>query len=301
MTRFVVNALTFTPLRIDYGESCNVIVGTLGELCKFKQEQNLEQQVRPFPAQVTSGVVLEDRWIGTWVDHELKYARMAALPLDTEWSDGIGREHIRISEQGTNQYDPAGAIWSQSLDSEPMALTKVDYGFCFAILGRGIYYMDGDANEIWRVSIPVIGKLTKGSYLEINSIFQSGEELHVFYGNNSIAILDKKNGSLLRNSNLRLPNRIESVFQHESRYLISMATGGIAILEDIEQEITIHKTPGPVIDAHYCESGWMWTGWRHDGKLCNGRIETVPRRDIGVAIIEERVLSNDGVWSDFGL
>jgi len=301
MTRFVVNALTFTPLRIDYGDSCNVIVGTLGELCKFKQEPNFEQQVRPFPAQVTSGVVLENLWIGTWVDHELKYARMAALPLDVEWSDGIGREHIRTSEQGTNQYDPAGAIWSQSLDSEPMALTKLDHGFCFAVLGRGIYCMDADANEVWRISIPVIGKISKGHHININSIFQSGEELHIFYGNNSIAILDKNNGSLLRSSNLRLPNRIESVFQHNSKYLISMNTGGIAILENIDQKITFHRTPGPVIDAQHSNTGWIWTGWRHDGRLYDGKVETVPRRDIGVAIINERVLSNDGVWSDFGL
>ena len=55
--------LPFTPLRIDSGEHSSVIIGTLGEICKLRDNTKVEDFVKPFPAQITSGVVLENRWV----------------------------------------------------------------------------------------------------------------------------------------------------------------------------------------------------------------------------------------------
>jgi len=78
-----------------------------------------------------------------------------------------------------------------------------------------------------------------------------------------------------------------------------MATGGFSILEEFNSTPSTYRTPGPIFDAKFRDSGWIWTGWRHDGQENNGKIKTSRRRDIGVAILNERILSNDGKWSDF--
>ena len=59
-----------------------------------------------------------------------------------------------------------------------------------------------------------------------------------------------------------------------------------------------HKIPGPVNFARESISGWIWTGWRHDGS----ETAITPRYEIGLWIDENekpRVLSNDGKWHDF--
>jgi len=290
----VDTTLPFTPLRIDSGEHSSVIIGTLGEICKLRDNTKVEDFVKPFPAQITSGVVLENRWVGTWVDHELKHARMAALTLDGEWQNGIGREAIRKGIKQSLDYDPNGAIWSQSLDSEPMALNKVNSGFCFSILGRGIYHMDADSNEIWRVPIP--DELTFNRLISIN---ESDGQLNLFYDNGSVIILDKEDGSVIENHKISINNKIEKVFHHQNKFLIAMATGGFSILEGFNSTPSTYRTPGPIFDAKFLDSGWIWTGWRHDGQENNGEIKISRRRDIGVAILNERILSNDGKWSDF--
>jgi hypothetical protein len=46
------------------------------------------------------------------------------------------------------------------------------------------------------------------------------------------------------------------------------------------------------------EGNWIWTGWRHDGRLEDGVIEVRNREDIGISILGSRVLTNSGDWSD---
>jgi hypothetical protein len=45
------------------------------------------------------------------------------------------------------------------------------------------------------------------------------------------------------------------------------------------------------------EGDWIWTGWRHDGKLDkNGELSIKSRENIGIGIIGDNVLTNDGKW-----
>ncbi|MCS5530170.1 MAG: hypothetical protein NZ732_05505, partial [Candidatus Poseidoniales archaeon] len=78
--------LGFQPMRVDRGDSATVVVGSLGELVRVDgMGAPMHQPVTPFPASVTEGAVLDGIWVGTWVEHEMQQARMAALPLDGEW------------------------------------------------------------------------------------------------------------------------------------------------------------------------------------------------------------------------
>ena len=58
-------------------------------------------------------------------------------------------------------------------------------------------------------------------------------------------------------------------------------------------------TPGPVFDVRFANGGWKWTGWRHDGYNDGQKSETVDRRDIGIALVGENVITNDGRLDTF--
>ena len=75
--------------------------------------------------------------------------------------------------------------------------------------------------------------------------------------------------------------------------------GTIGLLENIGERPEVLETSGPVLDAQYDGREWRWTGWRHDGRLSEGRVFTAYREGIGVAILEGRVMTNDGEWSDY--
>ena len=97
--------------------------------------------------------MLDGVWVGTWVEHELQQARMAALPLVGEWAEGGGREMLRYRTE-TADLMPSSSIWSRFLDAEPMAVSRAGDGVVFATLRRGIYRIDEEAVEIWRAPYP---------------------------------------------------------------------------------------------------------------------------------------------------
>ena len=59
----------------------------------------------------------------------------------------------------------------------------------------------------------------------------------------------------------------------------------------------IYKVFGPVYDVKNIKDDWIWTGWRHDGKLNkDGKLTLKSRENIGIGIIGDNVLTNDGEW-----
>ncbi len=290
--------LNFTPTRIDSGDWGNVIIGSLGEVLREVDGEILHPTVRPFPMATTSGVVINDYWVATWVDHELQIAKMAALSLKEEWRNGPKRSMLRKGAIYSSSIEPETSKWSQTLNSEPMALSVSGNDFFFGILGRGIYRMNSESNEIWRSPIPNKpgNQFTNGPE-KIISIFENNNHLHVFFENNWLAILKADDGSFIRSLELNLPEKIQAVFEGDDDYLISLNTGNIAIIENIDSQPQIYSTPGPVLAAKKTEDSWIWTGWRHDGQLVNRVVKCITRPDIGVAFIGNKVLSNDGIIS----
>ena len=292
--------LPFTPIRVYSEDSINVIVGTLGEVLRVIDGEIHYPIVRPFPTSITSGVIINGHWIATWVDHELQIAKMASLCLTDEWNDGPKRSILRKESQYSNSVEPTNCKWSQTLNSEPMALSRSENDFLFGILGRGIYKMNSESEEIWRIPIPNKPgyNSTKGPE-KIISIFENNNEIHIFFENNWIAVVKAEDGSLIRSLKLNLSEKIQAVFEENNEYFISLKTGNIAILENIYSEPQHYSTPGPVLAAKRDDKSWIWTGWRHDGKLANNIVKCANRTDIGVAFIGDRVLSNDGQISKY--
>lgn len=295
--------LGFQPIRADRGESATVIVGSSGELVRIDEfGATLHQPVKPFPASVTGGAVLGGVWIGTWVEHELQQARMAALPLAGEWESGGGREMLRQKFE-TADLMSSSAIWSRFLDAEPMAVSRAGDGVIFATLRKGIYKIDEGATEVWRAPYPAwshLSGLASRDYL-VSSNEVDGQ-IFVWSMAGGVTVLDSEDGRHILSTIVSLPDSLSGVrHSNEGGWLLLLNSGNIALLEDFESEPTVVQTPGPVSDAIYDGKCWKWTGWRHDGALIDGEVQCIAREQIGVALVGDKVLTNDGDWDNFGL
>ena len=82
-------------------------------------------------------------------------------------------------------------------------------------------------------------------------------------------------------------------------WLILLHGNYIATMDSIEDSPRIKKILGPPICAEFAENSWFWTGWRNDGRISDGEISCTERKSIGVGILNRKVLTNNGTWSDF--
>ena len=295
--------LGFQPIRADRGESATVIVGSSGELVRIDGfGATLHQSVKPFPASVTGGAVLDDVWVGTWVEHELQQARMAALPLAGEWKSGGSREMLRQKPE-TADLMPSSAIWSKFLDAEPMAVSRAGDGVVFATLRKGIYKIDEGATEVWRAPYPEWSHLS--GLASRDHLVSSNEvegQIFVWSMAGGVTVLDSEDGRHILSTIVSLPDSLSGVrHSNEGGWLLLLNSGNIALLEDFESRPTVVQTLGPVSDAIYDGKCWKWTGWRHDGALIDGEVQYIAREQIGVALVGDKVLTNDGAWDNFGL
>ena len=294
--------LGFPPCRIDRGGQMHVAIGTQGEMAKLGPTgEPTDSFTRPFPAPILDGVTLSDRWVGFWVEREFRVARMAALPLQGDWFDGPGRDDLRLSSLADSDIQPAGAIWHRILDAEPMAIGSVGGNIVFSTLGEGIYMIDSEAREIWRAQYPVWSEISDiGVQDLLVSIVESPEGIVVWSQAGGVAVLDPSDGSLLSSRVLELGDKLSNaIYAEGGGWLLMLHGGTIGLLENIGERPEVLETSGPVLDAQYDGREWRWTGWRHDGRLSEGRVFTAYREGIGVAILEGRVMTNDGEWSDY--
>lgn len=88
-------------------------------------------------------------------------------------------------------------------------------------------------------------------------------------------------------------------FKYEKGYgwFIKLNGKYFATLTSLTETPKIYKILGPVYDVKNIEGDWIWTGWRHDGKLDkNGELSIKSRENIGIGIVRDNVLTNDGKW-----
>ena len=288
----------FAPIKIDSGDDIYVISGVSGQLLKVdKNLKPLADICTPFPALITSSTILGNIWIGVWIERDLRQARMAALDLTDDWSNGPTKSDLRDYQSGFSLH-PSSNVWSQILDSEPTALSQVDGSICFSTINRGIYKIDGESNEIWRAEIPKWSEIEKiNTFDEIVAFLSYEEKLVLMSKAGGFAIIDE-NGNLVQKGVLKLPEVITG-FQYEKElgWFIKLNGKYFATLSSLTDSPKIYKILGPVYDVKNIQGEWFWTGWRHDGKLTKeGKLITESRENIGIGIVGENVLTNDGMW-----
>tara|TARA_B100001113_G_scaffold216602_1_gene177688 strand:- start:8697 stop:9698 length:1002 start_codon:yes stop_codon:yes gene_type:complete len=297
----------FSPIRIDKGESCSLAIGSDGETMKITSGDSNGQEITfPFPGPTSCGAIISDRWIGSWANAGIRKAFMGSFPLDLLWMDA-GRE----SEEDSNKQSPyvsKSAIWTRELQSEPVAMCNVGENLAFVCLRTGIYMIDSEAREIWRSPYPVWRELEDISNIDsIVSIVHKDDELYCFTSSGGFSIISASSGIEKSNGILpNLPGRVHRVmYDNGSGWIIMLHGRNVVFLADLFANVETVSVPGPVLDAFPVPSGWVWTGWRHDGimqrEAPSGEIVTkvtYERDEIGIAILDYKVLTNSGTWSD---
>jgi len=285
----------FPPIKIDSGENTHIITGVSGELLKIDNNlQPIGKISRPFPSSISSSAIVGDRWVGTWVERDLRQARMAALNITDEWLDGESKASLRDNKRGGVIY-PNSNVWAQLLDTETTALSEINNTLCFASRNKGIYRIDRDANEIWRTELPKWTEIRNGQDMIVG--FAEAEEGVIAISQaGGVAIFDKK-GVLIDKRVINLPELITGFsFDINLGWFMKLNGKYFATMDSIWDSPRIYHNKGPVYHAIPRNQEWAWTGWRHDGLISDELISTKSRTDIGVGIIGENVLTNNGKW-----
>ena len=292
------SGIGFAPIKIDSGESVHVISGVSGQLLKVDTQLNrLGEVSQPFPALITSSTIVKEKWIGVWIERDLRQARMAAFELNGEWGNGDSKAELRNNKLNSTLH-PSSSIWSQILDSEPTALSNVDDSICFSAINRGIYRIDDESKEIWRAEIPEWKEVSKIKSLdEIIGFLNTEEGTVLFSKAGGFAVIDVA-GNIIKKGVLKLPEVITGFLHKKGKgWFIKLNGKYFATLSKLTDAPKIYKILGPVYDVKNVQGDWIWTGWRHDGRLSkDGTITMNSRENIGIGIVGENVLTNDGKW-----
>ena len=289
----------FPPIKIDSSKDLHVVTGVSGELIKINNNlEPLGKISKPFPSSIISSIILGDKWIGAWVEGELRQARMAALDVNEVWNDGISKAELRNSKKMSTMH-PESNSWSQILDSIPTALSDIGGDLCFSSLNKGIYKISSDCKEIWRAESPKIWSDEKIQNQDMIVGFVETEEGIVSISQaGGIAIFDG-NGILVSTKIINIPEIVTGFsFDKDNGWFIKLNGKCFATMESIHDQPKIHRTKGPVYDVLSENGLWKWTGWRHDGIITNGVVSTKSRPEVGVGIIGNIVLTNDGKWDE---
>ena len=294
----------FSPSGIAKGDGVHVLTGTQGEVVKIDRGGiRLGPVVSPFPSPIVDSTIVGDRWCGMWMDRELRQARMAAIPLDDDWVDGPDREQLRTSIYSTNDdvLKPAKSIWHRSLDSEPMKIGVSGENIVFATV-NGVYKIDSDANEIWRGMLPRWPDISSlFAFDQIVGIVEFSGGLSIWSRAGGVSVLDPSTGLEIFSKTIQFGDKISGVsYSEEGGWFVMLHEGSIAVMDKIEDDFSHYKTSSPVLDAQFIDGSWRWTGWRHDGSLTGQVMDILERDNVGVAVINGSVLTNDGSWSEWG-
>ena len=295
--------IDFAPVRISRGGGIHVLYGTQGELAKINRRgEQLGSVVTPFPTPIVDGLIINQVWIGIWLDREFRQARMAALPMEKEWEGGSSREDLRaaLNSVGGSSVLPSNSLWHRVMDSEPMKMGRSGDNIVFATVS-GIYMIDCEANEIWRGMLPRWPSISNiSAYDEIVGVVEFSGGISVWSKAGGVSVLDPSTGLEIFSKVIDFGDRVSNViFSDDGGWFVMLHEGAIALMDKIEDEHRIYRTSGPVLDAEFYEGDWRWTGWRQDGCLTESGVEISERENVGIAVIEGMVLANDGSWSGF--
>jgi hypothetical protein len=295
--------IDFAPSRISKGSSIHVVTGTNGEMAKINRNGELQgPTVTPFPTSIIDGVILDKIWVGIWLDVEFRQARMAALPIEIEWNYGSSREDLRssINSVGGEEVLPSNSLWHRVLDSQPMKIGKYEDKVVFTTVS-GIYMIDSDANEIWRGLLPRWPSISNFSaFDEIVGVVEFPGGISIWSRAGGVSVLDPSSGLEIYSRVIDFGDSVSDVtFSDEGGWFVMLHEGSIAVMDKIEEHYSLFRTSGPVLDAEFSDGSWKWTGWRHDGSLTDSEPIVTDRENIGVAITDGNILTNDGSWSRF--
>lgn len=238
----------------------------------------------PFPSEISHAAMCDKGIVATWVEHELRLARMALLPTGVPIENGINKAELRFNR---NTAMVASSTWCHIVDAEPLALTAKDDKIIFALWTRGIYCIDSSDNEIWR--LPLFDEELKSPPRsnDVTSIHIIEDKVYVWSRGGKYRIICLESGEILDEKSLEIESDLEKIFSHSNRFLLSSKDGWAWEVEN--GEITVaRKLRGTIQDAVFDGEDWRIISWREDIMLRGG---SITRDDLGV-----QILMKDGTW-----
>jgi hypothetical protein len=251
----------------------------------------------PFPISLTNAVVINDVLVGTWVDHELRLARMAALDLNSDFEHGPSRGDLR-AQGNSSHHQVAGALWSHTVESEPLAICANNEMIVFALWKRGIYAIDKEANELWRIANPdfkEMSKLPRGNEIIAITI---DDTVNLWTRGGGCAKMSCEDGTQIENTCLPIIGNVTQVFRGDI-HLLCTSEGEIWGYdgEDLQQIALIDK---PIRDAVF-DDIWRFLTW--EGDLILEPLQKNPRYELPVQLLKQgddwMVIDNQGMISPF--
>ena len=245
----------------------------------------------PFPTEISHAAMCDKGIVATWVDHELRLARMALLSTGDPIENGMSKAELRLNR---NTAMVASSTWCHIVDAEPLALTAKDDKIIFALWTRGIYCIDSNDNEIWRLPLFDSELNSPPRSDDVTSIHIVGDEVYVWTRGGKYRIISLEGGEILDDKSLEIECDLEMVYSHSNRFLLSSKDGWA--WEILDGEISVaRKLRGTIQDAIFDGDDWRIISWREDIML---RGDSVFRDDLGVQILRQdenwMVIDNQG-------
>ena len=275
------------------------MVGRDGEVLNTDNAgQHVGEHVSPFPMPLTHGVVLGTRLLGTWMDHELRMARFAALDIN-DLVHGPQRASVRRGESTANH--PAGHLWSHALDAEPLALIEHKGNVVLALHPNALYLIDDEGRELERTSLPEPEDALGSSLVQLHSE-EKGVLVTLRDGSYHLVTFDGKAAVGLGRAPTNQPIR-DVAYGPQGRLLLTESHDALWLEGDtVRMTARLSGPPGHVrwSDKH---EGWLIAGWRERVLLSPSGFKRTEQNNVDVAVHcvgqEVLIIDNDGTWSAF--
>ncbi|MDA7845444.1 hypothetical protein N9A87_00150 [Euryarchaeota archaeon] len=303
MTVSLPTKVPFHPLTVERHSQGYLAVGIDGEFLQLDEDLEPIGEVRkPFPMSVRQTCLADGVFVGTWIDHELLMARMAAFDCTKPMLDGPEKGDLRTRTTIEAAQHPQGSIWSHVLDAEPLALCGHKEGFAFVLYKKGIYAMGNDAGEHWRVELPNWPELKK--LPRANEVIAARFDrtlLKVWSRGGGTKSYDAKNGDLVSTGVFQYDGVLTNVYHEAGQELMVYDNGSIVWLCD-DLKIAEGILAGPVQHARWDveEAAWRMAGWREEIHLSESGFKRAKMDEIPVHVIcmnnTTYILLNNGEW-----
>ena len=293
--------LAFTPKSILHYESGYLAIGVDGELQKIDSDGKLVgKPVKPFPTPIRSAVIIDDMLVATWLDQELMLARMAAIDLGKNFTEGVSRGDLRVRRSIDKSIHPSGNEWSHVLDAEPISVSANSTSFSFVLWKKGVYNLGVNSIENWRSPEPSWPKLTKVPRAEETVATTCDDETYEIWSKGGGVIrYDVNNGDIIEQEILPIDGYLNQVYKHEDNYLVLYNNSTVALLNGGNVELNAQLS-GPISYAEWDteKEGWYIAGWRELIFISTKEQNRIQLQEIAVFVDAKTglYLCNNGVW-----
>ena len=298
--------LLFPPQKLfELDDNRILVIGMNGEIQILDENLIGEFEFKkPFPTSISISSVSKNILFACWIDLELMIARMASIDLNSEIKNGHSRADLRIKLESKKQPQVESSKWSHILDSEPLALISDDELIVFTSWKRGLYCVDHDSNEIWRIpEIKWLKKLKNANVIVSIEITEKG--ILVWSKAAEWFLINKESGEIIKNGQIEFQNILEKIFVHEDKRLLCSPDGFVLWVDNLNPESMLDmKQKGPVHDAKWDleKDCWRICQWRDDILWSRSEITKSSRDEIGKSVFKHKgiwmVLENSGNFSE---